>query len=121
MRSSGSLPHTHTGKSGGQVQPFARSWRNRLTIRSSSEWNEITARRPPGRSICERGRERCLERAELVVDGDAESLEDALGRMALTETRRCRDRRLDRVDELARARERALGAPADDGAGDRAA
>ena len=33
------------------MHPFACSAKNRLTIRSSSEWNEITASRPPGRSI----------------------------------------------------------------------
>ena len=32
------------------MQPRARSARKRLTRRSSSEWNEITASRPPGRS-----------------------------------------------------------------------
>src|SRR5579864_800694 len=50
-RSSGSFPQTHTGKSGGHVQPRSFSRRNCLTMRSSSEWNEITASRPPGRSI----------------------------------------------------------------------
>ena len=50
-RSSGSWPHTQTGKSGGHVQPRSLSRRNCLTMRSSSEWNEMTASRPPGRSI----------------------------------------------------------------------
>ena len=50
-RSSGVLPHTHTGKSGGQSHPRSRSRMKRLTIRSSSEWKLITASRPPGRSI----------------------------------------------------------------------
>ena len=50
-RSVGSFPQMQTGKSGGQVQPFACSATKRLTMRSSSEWNEITASRPPGRSI----------------------------------------------------------------------
>src|SRR5216684_28060 len=50
-RSSGVLPHTQTGKSGGQSQPRSRSRMKRLTIRSSSEWQLITASRPPGRSI----------------------------------------------------------------------
>ena len=50
-RSSGSRPQTQIGKSGGQVQPFASSRRKFFTIRSSSEWKEITASRPPGRSI----------------------------------------------------------------------
>ena len=38
------------GKSGGQTQPRARSTRKRLTRRSSSEWKEIAASRPPSRS-----------------------------------------------------------------------
>ena len=50
-RSAGCAPQTQTGKSGGHVQPCSCARRNRLTIRSSSEWNEITASRPPGRSI----------------------------------------------------------------------
>src|SRR3954452_6912030 len=49
-RTSGSCPHTHTGKSGGHVQPRSLSRMKCLTMRSSSEWNEITASRPPGRS-----------------------------------------------------------------------
>ena len=47
-RSSGVLPHTHTGKSGGHSQPRSRSRMKRLTIRSSSEWKLITASLPPG-------------------------------------------------------------------------
>ncbi len=47
---SGSRPQTHTGKSGGQTQPRARSARKRFTRRSSSEWKEIAASRPPSRS-----------------------------------------------------------------------
>src|ERR671933_2816725 len=45
----GSWPQTQTGKSGGQTQPRSSRRRNRFTIRSSSEWKLITARRPPGR------------------------------------------------------------------------
>ena len=92
------------------MQPRSCSRRNCLTIRSSSEWNAITASRPPGRSISSAAGSARLERAELVVDGDPERLEDALGRMALAEARRRRDRGLDRVDELARALERLLAA-----------
>jgi len=44
-------PQAQTGKSGGHVQPCSSSRRNRFTIRSSSEWNEMTASRPCGRSI----------------------------------------------------------------------
>ena len=36
------------GKFGGQVQPFAASAIAFFTIRSSSEWNVMTASRPPG-------------------------------------------------------------------------
>ena len=49
-RSSGSRPQPQTGRSGGQMQPAAASRRKCLTMRSSSEWNEMTAMRPPGRS-----------------------------------------------------------------------
>ena len=44
----GFFPHTHTGKLGGQVQPVASSCMVFLMMRSSSEWKEITASRPPG-------------------------------------------------------------------------
>ena len=47
-RTSGVFPHTHTGKDGGQSQPFAAAASSVLTMRSSSEWKEITASRPPG-------------------------------------------------------------------------
>ena len=50
---SGSCPHTQIGSSGGQMHPRARSARKRFTRRSSSEWNEIAASRPPGRSSCQ--------------------------------------------------------------------
>ena len=48
---SGSRPQTQTGRSGGQMQPRARSARKRFTRRSSSEWNEIPAKRPFGRRM----------------------------------------------------------------------
>ena len=44
---SGSCPHTQTGSSGGQTQPLASSAKKRFTRRSSREWNEIAAMRPP--------------------------------------------------------------------------
>ncbi len=93
---------------------------NCLTIRSSSEWKLITARRPPGRSISTAAGKRCLELAELVVDGDPQCLEDALGGMPLAEAGGRRDRRLDHVDEIAGAEERLLGAATHDRTGDRA-
>ncbi len=65
------------------------------------------------------GRKCGLELAELVVDGDAERLEDALRGMPFPEPGRRRDRRLDHVDEIAGAEERPLGASPHDRAGDR--
>src|SRR5207249_5976096 len=55
---------------------------------------------PAGSQHLECGRQRFLELAELVVDGDAKSLEHALGRMAVAESRRRRDRGADDLDEL---------------------
>ena len=46
----GSWPQTQMGRPGGQMQPAAWPLKNSLTVRSSSEWNEIAAMRPPGRS-----------------------------------------------------------------------
>ena len=43
----GLLPHTHTGKSFGQVHPDARDAKVCLTILSSKEWKVIIATRPP--------------------------------------------------------------------------
>src|SRR6185436_7799312 len=47
------------------------------------------------------GRERVLERVQLLVHRDPQSLENAFGRVALAEPRGSGDRRLDDVDELA--------------------
>ena len=70
------------------MQPRARSARKRLTRRSSSEWNEIAAE-PAARAQHLPGRgQRAVERAELVVHGDADRLEDALGGMAAAEAAR---------------------------------
>ena len=44
----GFRPQTHTGNSGGQMQPLAAAAMAFFTIRSSSEWKVITASRPPG-------------------------------------------------------------------------
>ena len=68
----------------------------------------------------ERCRQCGVEGTELVVDGDAERLEDALCRVAVAEARGRRDRALDRVDEVTGALVGAHDAPADDGSGDRA-
>ena len=43
---SGVRPQPQTGRSGGQMQPWARSARKRLTRRSSSEWKAMAASRP---------------------------------------------------------------------------
>src|SRR5207247_8159464 len=42
-------PQTQVGRWGGQMQSRDSRAKNCLTIRSSSEWNEITTIRPPGR------------------------------------------------------------------------
>src|SRR5712691_4894349 len=60
-------------------------------------------------------RQRALERSELVVDGDAQRLEDALRRMSAAEALRSRYRRTNDVYELKRGRDRA---PANDRARD---
>ena len=97
---SGSWPQTQIGKSGGQMHPRARSARNRLTRRSSSEWNEIAANRPPGAEHVPGDRQRVVELGELVVDRDPQRLEGAAGRMPAGELRRHRHRRLDHLDQL---------------------
>ena len=42
------LPHWQTGSPGGQMQDAASYLKNCLTMRSSSEWKEMTAMTPPG-------------------------------------------------------------------------
>src|SRR5439155_6955874 len=56
----------------------------------------------------ESGRQCGLEGAELVVDGDPQRLEDALGGMSFAEADGRRNRGLDRLDEVARSFERLL-------------
>src|SRR5438067_466360 len=63
---------------------------------------------------CERRGQRRLERAELVVDGYAQCLEDPFRGMSFAEARRRGDRSPDRVDELARALEWLVAPAADD-------
>ena len=46
-RACGFLPHTHTGKSGGQVHPSHHFAIACFTILSSKEWKVITASLPP--------------------------------------------------------------------------
>ena len=45
------FPHTHTGKSGGQVQERVSCLKAFLTILSSNEWKVITAILPSGASL----------------------------------------------------------------------
>ena len=73
-----------------------------------------------GTEQLERCRQRALEGAELVVDLDPERLEHPLRRMTLAEPGRRRHRLLDRLDEVAGAGERLLGAAPDDRPRDRA-
>lgn len=42
------LPHTHTGKSGGQIHGFSFVRNLVFTMRSSREWNVMIDKRPPG-------------------------------------------------------------------------
>src|SRR5207247_1904728 len=80
---------------------------------------EADRREPPARpQQLERRRQRRLERAELVVDGDPQGLKDPLRRMPVAEPRGRRDRGLDHVDELAGALEGPLAAAPADRAGD---
>src|SRR5919106_2155650 len=66
----------------------------------------------------ERGGQRLLERGELVVDGDSESLEDALRRVSVSEATRGGNRSLDRLDELGGALDGPLAPAPDDRARD---
>jgi len=111
---SGVRPQPQTGRSGGQMQPSARAVRNRLTRLSSSEWKEMAERRPPDADLPGQ-RERALERAELVVDRDADRLEGALGGVAAAEAGGCGNRLADRLRQLSRRVDRAA---ADDLGGD---
>ena len=95
-----------------------RTARNCFTIRSSSEWKVTTASRPPGLQHALGRVERAHELAELVVDGDAQPLEDARRRMDAA--RLGPHEAGDELGELARRLDAALAAALDDGAGDRA-
>ena len=117
-RSAGSWPQTQIGKSGGHVQPRLLGAQEALDDpvleRVEADHGEPAA----GPQHLERVGQRGLERAELVVDGDPQRLEDALGGMAVAEAGRRRDRGLDRLDELAGALERLLAPAAPDRARD---
>ena len=60
---------------GGQMQPRARATRKRLTRPSSSEWKEIAGEAAARREQLPGERQRLVELAELVVDGDPQRLE----------------------------------------------
>ena len=60
----------------------------RLTMRSSSEWNDTTIRRPPGASSRLACVQRALDLAEFVVHPDAQRLEAARRRIDARAVRR---------------------------------
>ena len=73
---------------------------------------------PLGAEHVEGGRQSILELTELVVDRDAERLEDALRRMAVSEARRRRDGGADQLDQLTGSLDRLLLAATRDRTGD---
>ena len=90
----------------------------RLTMRSSSEWYEMTARRPSGTQRVDRPTERHGQCLELAVDRDSECLEDARGGMnAAAPARRSGRRARDYFRELRTGRDRLTLTLLDDGAG----
>ena len=93
-RSSGSLPQTQIGKSGGHVQPFAPRDHELLHDPVLERVEADHGEPPTGPQHRDRSGQRRLELAELVVDGDPERLEDALGGMTLAEPGRRRDRQV---------------------------
>ena len=117
---SGVRPHPHTGRSGGQMQPCARAAMKRLTRRSSSEWKEIPASTPPSRNSSHAQRQRLVQLLQLVVDGDPQRLERALGGVAAGEARGHGNRGDDRLDQILCGVDRRLLAATHDRAGDRA-
>ena len=88
------------------VRPV-RARRNRLTRRSSSEWKETTASRPPGVSSASARGEAAVELAQLVVHRDAQRLEGAGRRIDGVALLAADDAAHDR-GELAGARDRRL-------------
>src|ERR1017187_1150889 len=52
IRNTSFRPHAHPGRSVGQVQPVLFSTKNCFTMRSSREWKEMTAIRPPDFKNC---------------------------------------------------------------------
>ena len=90
-----------------------------MTIRSSSEWNVTTARRPPGLSSRSAAHKPAHELLKFVVDRDAQSLEGARRGMGELAMPRGRDAR-DEPGKLERRGERLCLAVGDDGARDSA-
>ena len=81
---SGFLPQTHTGNSGGQVQPRAACCHGSLlTMRSSSEWKVMTASLSAGIQAADRSLHHAADGAELIVHGDADGLKASLGGVLL--------------------------------------
>ena len=80
-------PHAH-GSPGGHSQPPVSAWLNAaFTIRSSPEWYAIATHLPSGRRAdMARGRH-LRQLLELLVDRDAQGLEDPGCRMAATSQR----------------------------------
>ena len=90
-----------------------------MTIRSSSEWKETTARIPPGLQHRLGGGEPVLDLAKLAVHIDPQRLEASRGRIRLSLARR-RHHPVDDRGQPAGGGDRFLVAGADDGAGDAA-
>ena len=104
-------------RDGAGARPAA-SVMKRLTMRSSSEWNDTTTSRPPGASSSARLRQRALDLAEFVVHPDAQRLEAARRRIDAGAVRR--QHAADDGGEPAGRGDRRLGARGHDGARDAA-
>ena len=98
----GVRPQPQTGRSGGQMQPRVRSARKRLTRRSSSEWNEIAASRPPTRSRSHASGSASSSWVSSSLTAMRIAWNVRLAGMAAGEPRGRRDRGRDRVDQLER-------------------
>ena len=117
---SGSRPQPQMGRSGGQMQPRARSARNRFTRRSSSEWKEIAASLPSGARTSQASGSAASSCPSSSLTAIRSAWKVRLAGCAAGEPGRGRDRGLDDVDQLLRRLQLALAAPAaDDRAGDR--
>ena len=88
------------------MQPRVRSVRKRLTRRSSSEWNEIAARRPPTRSTSHASGSAASSWASSSLTAIRMAWKLRFAGMAAGEPRGRRDRGGDRVDELERGGQR---------------